>query len=159
MFIVKFDSSGYASWALAFTSGGDDNNGIAVGASNSIYVGGDFIPNHFILGSDTLNNITYESSFIAKFGLGSLESISNAKTSDKVSIYPNPTSGIFSLKGDLRFTNYDLRITDVLGQQVYTQAITNPNQTTITVSQLSSGIYFYQLTNGTESCRGKFVKQ
>jgi len=85
MFIVKFDSSGYASWALAFTSGGDDNNGIAVGASNSIYVGGDFIPNPFILGSDTLNNITYESSFMAKFGLGSLESISNAKTSTSLS--------------------------------------------------------------------------
>jgi type IX secretion system substrate protein len=47
---------------------------------------------------------------------------------------------------------------DVLGQEVYHQAIINPNNTTINISQLSNGVYFYQLSNSKETLRGKFVK-
>ena len=77
-----------------------------------------------------------------------------------VTLYPNPTSGTFTLSynSQLSIQNSQLKIYDVLGQEVYTQAITNPNQTTITISQLSNGVYFYQLTNNTETYRGKFVK-
>jgi hypothetical protein len=78
----------------------------------------------------------------------------------EISLYPNPTSGTFTLSyNQLGIRNYELGIYDVLGQEVYTQAITNPNQTTITVSQLSNGVYFYQLTNQKETYRGKFVKE
>ena len=76
-------------------------------------------------------------------------------------IYPNPTSGTFTLSynSQLSILNSQLKIYDVLGQEVYTQSITNPNQTTITVSQLSNGVYFYKLTNNKETYRGKFVKE
>jgi len=87
----------------------------------------------------------------------------NQKTipKDNLSIYPNPTSGTFTLSynSQLPILNSQLKIYDVLGQQVYTQAITNPNKTTINVSQLSNGVYFYQLINNTETYRGKFVKE
>lgn len=79
--------------------------------------------------------------------------------SPTLSLYPNPTNGIFTLKGDLRFTNYDLRITDVLGRTVYTQALNNSSQATIDISQCSNGVYFYQLTDGKGSVRGKLVKE
>ena len=76
------------------------------------------------------------------------------------SIEPNPTSGTFTLSynSQLSIHNSQLKIYDVLGQEVYTQPITNPNQTTITISQLSNGVYFYQLINTQETYRGKFVK-
>ena len=76
-----------------------------------------------------------------------------------ISLYPNPTSGTITLSYNSQtpILNSQLKIYDVLGQEVYTQAITNPNQTTINVTQLSNGVYFYQLTNNTETYRGKFV--
>ena len=76
-------------------------------------------------------------------------------------IFPNPTSVTFTLSYNSQtpILNSQLKIYDVLGQEVYTQAITNPNQTTINVSQLSNGVYFYQLNNNTETYRGKFVKE
>lgn len=33
------------------------------------------------------------------------------------------------------------------------------NTTTIKITQLNNGIYFYQLTNNEETYRGKFVKE
>ena len=76
-------------------------------------------------------------------------------------LYPNPTSGTFTLSynSQLSIPNSQLKIYDVLGQEVYTQPITNPNQTTINISQLSNGVYFYQLINNKETLRGKFIKQ
>ena len=78
-----------------------------------------------------------------------------------LTLYPNPTSGIFTLSynSQLSIHNSQLKIYDVLGQEVYTQAITNPNQTTIIISQLSNGVYFYQVINNKETVRGKFVKE
>ena len=80
---------------------------------------------------------------------------------NSISLYPNPTSGTFTLSYNSQtpILNSQLKIYDVLGQEVYTQGITNLNQTTINISQLSNGVYFYQLTNNTETYRGKFVKE
>jgi YVTN family beta-propeller protein len=76
-----------------------------------------------------------------------------------LSLYPNPNNGIFTLKGDLRFTNYDLRITDIMGREVYHQPINQSTQATIDISQCSNGVYFYQLTDEKGSVRGKLVKE
>ena len=162
LFIVKYDSSGHALWGLALASGGDDLNGVALSPSNNIYIGGDFMIYPFIIGNDTLNNYATEIPFLAKLGFGSLEGITYTKKVHRnISLYPNPTSCTITLSYNSQtpILNSQLKIYDVLGQEVYTQAITNPNQTTINVSQLSNGVYFYQLTNNTETYRGKFVKE
>jgi len=87
--------------------------------------------------------------------------INEIKTNDNVSIYPNPTSGIFTLSynSQLSILNSQFKIYDVTGREVYTQAINNSTQLTIDISQLSKGIYFYQLTNHSETYRGKLVKE
>ena len=166
MFLVKYDSSGHAIYGFAFQSGGDDYNGVALGQNNSLYVGGDFyFINPFILGDDTLiltGGQFSENPFIAKLGFQIIENMAEIKLNQTISIYPNPTSGTLTLSYSLPqsgISNYELGIMDVLGRTVYTQAITNPNQTTINVSQLSNGVYFYQLTNNKETYRGKFVKE
>jgi len=81
---------------------------------------------------------------------------------EEVSIYPNPTSGTFTLSYNSQFSllNSQLKIYDVLGEQVYSQAINNPNQTTINISQMSNGVYFYEIKSGLQiptSIRGKFI--
>jgi len=87
--------------------------------------------------------------------------INEIKTNDYVSVYPNPTSGIFTLSIvetrliaplQLKFIIYD-----ITGREVYSQPILNQESSTIDVSNLSNGIYFYQLTNHSETYRGKLV--
>ena len=86
--------------------------------------------------------------------------INEIKTNYYVSLYPNPTYGTFTLSYNSQtpILNSQLKIYDVLGQEVYTQLITD-NSSIINLPQLSNGVYFYQLTNNTETYRGKFVKQ
>jgi len=54
---------------------------------------------------------------------------------------------------------YDLRIPDVLGNEVYSQPINNSTQSTINISYLSNGMYFYRITSDKETMQGKFMKQ
>lgn len=82
---------------------------------------------------------------------------------DEITVYPNPTSSIFTLTYNSKLISCtcgtQLIITDVMGRTVYTLPVTDLNQTTINISQLSNGVYLYQLTNSKESFRGKFVKE
>ena len=87
---------------------------------------------------------------------------SGIKTIDNkniISIYPNPATSAITIHQSSPSTNQQLIITDVTGREVYHQAINISTQTTIDISQLSNGVYFYQVTNNTETFRGKFVKE
>ncbi|MEI6817933.1 MAG: T9SS type A sorting domain-containing protein, partial [Bacteroidota bacterium] len=67
-----------------------------------------------------------------------------------------------TIRKELGMTNYELRITDVLGNIVYSQGLNNAQETTIDISHLSGGIYFYEVRSGLQtsaSVRGKFVKE
>ena len=74
-------------------------------------------------------------------------------------VFPNPASSEITI----RQTNSQLPllsqifITDILGNEVYSQAINNSNQITIDISKWSHGVYFYQIRNDKETLRGKFV--
>ena len=78
---------------------------------------------------------------------------------ESITLYPNPASSILTLHSQLSILNSQFIITDVLGNEVYHQAIINSNNQTIDISQWSNGVYFYQLINNTETVRGKFIKQ
>jgi hypothetical protein len=56
-----------------------------------------------------------------------------------ISIYPNPTSGIFTIELDI-ITDYDVRVYNVLGQKVYTNLAASMS-TEIDLSNLDNGIY------------------
>ena len=94
------------------------------------------------------------------FTVGIVE-VSNINNS--ISIYPNPTSGIFTIKDVetrlIASLPMQLCIYDLTSREIYTQAITNQNQSTIDISNLCNGVYFYQLTTGKETYRGRIVKQ
>ena len=85
--------------------------------------------------------------------------IDEIKTTSSISLYPNPTNGIFTLSynSQLFILHSQFKIYDVAGREVYTQPIINQESAIINVSNLSNGIYFYQLINNTETYRGKFV--
>jgi hypothetical protein len=84
----------------------------------------------------------------------------NIKLESGISIYPNPIKdklNIISIQSDgIEF----IKIYDVYGEMVKESFIKN-YLTTITISELSKGLYLYQITdsNGIIIDRGKFIKE
>jgi len=110
-----------------------------------------------ILGGQN-DSLSYGAAWIFKSSSTGIGDLNNKQ--EYLNLYPNPTSGTFTLSYNYQtpILNSQLKIYDVLGQQVYTQAIINPNQTTINVSQLSNGIYFWEMkTNHGIEGQGKIV--
>ena len=112
--------------------------------NNELYVTGGFN----MINSDTIN-------YIAKYNgwyLGEKEL--NKKSG--VSIYPNPTNNVLNIQLSSQINKAELFIIDVLGNNAYYQTLNNIN-TSIDVSKLSDGVYFYRITNNKETYRGKIV--
>jgi hypothetical protein len=60
-----------------------------------------------------------------------------------VSVFPNPTSGIFNLRV-MKFENANVRIFDAIGKEVFNTRM-NDTQTLIDLSNQSNGLYFVQV--------------
>ena len=72
-----------------------------------------------------------------------------------VSIYPNPTSSLLNVKVDTNIANEHYTISDALGKIVLKGKL-NEGATSISVEQLSKGIYFIKLSDNNAS---KFIKE
>jgi hypothetical protein len=65
--------------------------------------------------------------------------------------YPNPTSGLISIRNA---STMDITIFDITGSQILKTA---KNTTQIDISDLANGIYFLQFNDGKERCIQKFT--
>lgn len=85
--------------------------------------------------------------------------ISENTQSTSLNIYPNPSNGLInlSIESELQNQEYQIAISNSLGQIIKTIAINN-NTAVINENELSAGIYFYSLSNKSEVVnKGKFV--
>lgn len=78
-----------------------------------------------------------------------------------VSIYPNPVGDILHLNIDSHIQgNIELRLYDVNGKMVLANNYsTTNNSISVVVSQLASGVYFYEIKNDGIVISDKFIKQ
>ena len=80
-------------------------------------------------------------------------------TNDGITVYPNPTTG------QLRITNYELRIDnveiyDVMGKKISSHhLITTSSNHLIDISHFTSGIYLLKITTETGAVTKKIIKQ
>ena len=81
--------------------------------------------------------------------------------SDKVSIYPNPTSGAFEMTGtEVLGSNCKVEIYNYLGRSVYVSAIEKTdNNINLDLSSFPVGIYLIKLSNNGISCLKKIVRK
>jgi type IX secretion system substrate protein len=158
--VVKLDTNGTMLWEECLGGPGDDelskmiatnDNGLAlIGETSSN--GGDVTGHHGI------NQQQYDY-WVVKLNPDSITGIKEVNNNEAVRVYPNPVSNTLNIlfpNSQLSILNSQFSITDVLGNTVYHQTLNNLN-TSIDVSYLSNGVYFYQLTNNKETQRGKFV--
>jgi hypothetical protein len=76
----------------------------------------------------------------------------------KFSIYPNPSSGMFSIVVPEHIASYNIRVHDQIGNVV----VNKKNQTNqifiVNLSKFSKGVYFITLTNGESIFESKLIK-
>ncbi len=102
--------------------------------------------------ADAFNNVIREIPFL---GVETGISLS-AQPFDLISVFPNPTSGIFTIHfaGAQNFEPENIEIFNVLGERVETQCIASL-QTTINLTKQPNGIYFYRVVSESGSLVGE----
>jgi hypothetical protein len=75
---------------------------------------------------------------------------------EKLAIYPNPSSGIFTISsGNISIDSIDLY--DMTGKKISFK--TNKEQTVIDLNAVSDGIYFAKITSNNQSTTKKLIKK
>jgi len=90
-----------------------------------------------------------------------ITSISNVFSNNlQVNLYPNPTTDQLHLSiNEMNGSNYQLILTDILSQEVYSSSVTQ-SESTHDISGLSSGIYTWRLVGNNNVIKtGKVVKE
>ena len=75
---------------------------------------------------------------------------------NQVSIYPNPTSGQFTIKSEGNQNGYMVEVFNLMGQQVYQSVLTN-SQEVINLSAQPDGMYFVYLKSSNDIEVGKVL--
>lgn len=104
------------------------------------------------ISSYTFTNVQANHTIFASFAAGIDENI----LQNTIFIYPNPANDILNVKTTQRFEKVE--ITSLLGQLIYSQAITEDNFQ-INIADLTSGVYFIRLTGDNGMITKKFVKK
>lgn len=81
-------------------------------------------------------------------------SIQEFDAKNQLSIQPNPNNGIFTLHSN--FTKSVILIFDVTGKKVFEKS-TSDNTTQVNLSNLESGVYYIQLTEGNKTLTKKML--
>ncbi|MBI3519243.1 MAG: T9SS type A sorting domain-containing protein [Bacteroidetes bacterium] len=89
---------------------------------------------------------------------GSVIGISeNSFLENNIQIYPNPSSDNIYLRIGESIKSVDIQLFDVLGNKLLSDNITN--QSTISILNYPSGIYFLRITENNRSINKKIIKQ
>ena len=170
----------YPAYAVAFVASGyqhDGNGAVTVGPSvGSDWDGFDQGANNgtgnydlnVMLGNSARNDFgTAGGNAMMRINFGQLSDtcflVGIEETSMKAdfSIYPNPSNGNFNLKISTEMSkDFTLTITNMIGQNVYTEEISVNNEVlnkNMNFSHLEKGIYFVTLQNATERHTQKIV--
>jgi hypothetical protein len=95
--------------------------------------------------------------FVAKFRADcGFESVNELTDDKSFSVYPNPSSGMFTLNS--KITNGEISICNVLGEIVFSSKI-NSSVTTIDLSDAAGGIYFVNVRTEKGSFTEKIIIQ
>ena len=82
--------------------------------------------------------------------------INEVKNEVSLQIYPNPTSGIFTIQSSEK--NYTIEIINLLGEKIYSSTI-NSNKSEIDLSKQPQGIYFIKMNSVKGTSIKKLIKE
>jgi hypothetical protein len=169
-----FGGEWYSNGSNATAQSNDYGNGITVFNDEIMYIGGstnsnqDFpitvdltaSPNAYIQydnsGSATDVPLGWSDGFLAQFDLAGLvlglNDLENDETNGNLNLYPNPSTGNFSIVGSNLKLNGKIKIEviNVIGQRIYSKSSTVSNgelTESITLGNVSNGIYIVNIAD------------
>jgi hypothetical protein len=146
-FLANYSSNGTYQWA--FTLFGGENFAFSIGldADTNIYVCGNYIQTVDFdpsAGTANLNNAMYSDMFIAKYRTGPIQQGNPDAVEEVINenlmIFPNPSSGIFSVVVD---DESQVRIFNLQGEEVWQSVLSRGTQK-IDITHLPSGMYLIE---------------
>ncbi len=160
IFVTKYNSStGIVIWSVGVgNTGVEIAFGISTDINGDTYITGGFSSPTFFLGSTSLANDGGFDFFIAK--MGNTTGISENILNEGISIYPNPSAGLLTIKYSeytTPDTKYEIEIYNVLGKKIYYAQI-NSDKAVIDLNKQPNGIYIYQIKSEKEILKtGKII--
>ena len=134
---LKYNPAGNQQWAISY-------NGPASTSDAAAAVGLDAAGNVYVTGGSAGNGTGDDFATIKYSQPLGINDIDNNLS---LQLYPNPTSGIFTVVSDNANSNSTISITNTLGQTIMEQKVT-AQKTKIDLSNQPSGIYFVTMSDG-----------
>ncbi len=161
---IQADSSFNVLCGSMLASGGEDMNSVAANHGGKyIYFATDFA-DPTVIGSDTLGPPPAVSEYPV---VGRWQSCSLAESVNEIqknlttaTIYPNPSTGAFTIQSSVLSGKSSVEIYNMLGQEIHSEKLTATN-TRIDLNNSSPGIYLYRVITETSNLvsEGKFIIQ
>lgn len=108
------------------------------------------------LNPDEVGATTYGGTIYTRFTTDLLSSDTFDKK--KISIYPNPTTDVLHITGELQsFTKLEMH--NMLGQKVLQQSVNNEEIVSVNTESISVGVYLLTLSNGNQKQTFRIVKK
>ena len=85
-----------------------------------------------------------------------MSNISEIENSNYFTVFPNPATNELNIDAELSFINNQLKIYSISGRLENNYLIKGKK---INISNLSKGVYFIEINDGTKLYYSKFVKQ
>ena len=161
VFIQKMDSSGNFLWAESFGgSNSDDSYSITVNALGDVYATGYFNDTvSFNPGAGTTGITSNGSDDVFVLKMSQLNTGVNVNNFDhKLTVYPNPTPGNFSIDLGSVHESSIVTITDISGKLIETKTITQSQVLNLSIEE-PVGIYFVSIQTGNRKATIGLVKE
>ena len=156
IFVTTYDPNGNVLCATYLNTGGWGVPSVAADLFGNAAVVGSFGANSFIVGADTLTRTGTEEVFVSKYRCANNVGIHELGNGETISIYPNPSNGIFTLNS--KSAKGEIYIYNLLGEVIYKSKM-NSSVSRIDLSEHANGIYFVRVISGSEIYSGKLLKQ
>jgi hypothetical protein len=157
MFIACYDKNGNYTSGFAMHGGGDDQCDIVVDNKGSFYICGDWYKATQVFGKDTLGpEVAEERTFVARYfydtshRLGHPNMITQPVSAqeDKLTIYPNPATGSYSIAYDGIFEQGSRAVLfDLMGKCLSTWPLSGSNAV-LSLTGVPPGIYLCKVYLG-----------
>ncbi len=161
VYMLRLDSSGNKSWFDYPYCDMIVSSAITADNAENVYFTGMWNWQPFVLGGDSLTmtcgNYTSYHFYLARLKYEStISGIIANKTNDDFTIFPNPSSGNFTIASD-NLKDAKICVYDVLGNCILTQNISNQKNGLIDLSGKAKGIYFVEVNIGSERRNKKII--
>jgi hypothetical protein len=157
VFIAEYDQLGNSMWATTAPGGVNDGiNGLAMSPSGTdIYISGAFDSSPLTFGPHNIYKGCGEDVFVAKMQGPAVGINEWGKTKDIGILYPNPSTGKFTVEAEGEIVFYN-----ILGAEVYRQKLNDRtrSQHQFDLSSFGKGVYVYKvISEKNTSASGRLV--